>query len=63
MQQESVLSPLVFIMVLKVLLRENRTGFPSKELLYADDVALVADNMYDAVEKLLTWKNECKQKF
>ena len=37
--QGSVLSPLVFIIVLEALSREFRTGVPW-ELLYADDLAL-----------------------
>ena len=39
--QGSVLSPLLFIIVLEALTREMRTGFP-EELLYADDLLLMA---------------------
>ena len=39
--QASVLSPLLFVMVLESLLREFRSGCP-QELLYADDLVLIA---------------------
>ena len=40
--QRSVLSPLLFILVLEALSREFRTGVPW-ELLYADDLVIIAD--------------------
>ena len=50
--QGSVLSPLLFIIVLEALLREFRTGCPW-ELFYADDLVIAAetpelleDNLY-----------------
>ena len=42
MHQGSVLSPLLFIIVLEALSREFREGLPM-ELLYADDLVLVAE--------------------
>ena len=45
--QGSVLSPLLFIIVLEALSREFREGLPM-ELLYADDIVLMAES-----EKLL----------
>ena len=39
----SVLSPLLFIIVLEALLTECRTGVPW-ELLYADDLLLIAES-------------------
>src|SRR5664279_2225683 len=42
--QCSVLSPLLFIIVLEALSREFREGLPM-ELLYADDLVLLADSM------------------
>ena len=47
--QGSVLSPLLFIIVLETLSREFREGLPM-ELLYADDLVLMAET-----EELL-WK-------
>ena len=41
--QGSVLSPLLFIIVLEALSREFREGLPV-ELLYADDLVLVAES-------------------
>ena len=42
MHQGSVLSPLLFIIVLEALSREFREGLPL-ELLYADDLVLMAE--------------------
>jgi hypothetical protein len=39
--QGSVLSPLLFIIVLEVLSREFRVGLP-RELLYVDDLVIIA---------------------
>ena len=41
----SVLSPLLFILVLEALSREFRTGVPW-ELLYADDLVVIADSLW-----------------
>ena len=40
--QGSVLSPLLFIIVLEALSRDFREGLP-RELLYADDLVLMAE--------------------
>ena len=42
--QESVLSPLLFIIVLEALSREFRAGVPW-EVLYADDLVIIADSL------------------
>ena len=51
----SVLSPLLFIIVLEALSREFREGLPM-ELLYADDLVLVAETEELLMEKLRKWK-------
>ena len=52
--QGSVLSPLLFIIVLEALSREFREGLPM-ELLYADDLDLVAEIEELLLEKLRKW--------
>ena len=52
--QGAVLSPLLFILVLEVLSREFRTGAPW-ELLYADDLVIVADSLEELLQKLNVW--------
>ena len=53
--QGSVLSPLLFIIVLEALSRELRVGLPM-ELLYADDLVLLAETEDSLLEKLRIWK-------
>ena len=59
--QGSVLSPLLFIIVLEALSREFRTGVPW-ELLFADDLVVIADSLEECIAKLKAWKTgmECK---
>ena len=61
LHQGSVLSPLLFIMVLETLSVEFRTGCPW-ELLYADDLALIAETMDELTVKLKTWKQNMEAK-
>jgi hypothetical protein len=67
--QGSVLSPLLFVSVMEVLVREVREGLPW-EVLYADDLVLVAESMEgleresNRVEELHggeVFQNECGQ--
>ena len=51
--QGSVLSPLLFILVLEALSREFRNGVPW-ELLYADDLAIAADALNACISKVCT---------
>jgi len=51
----SVLSPLLFILVLEVLSCEFRTGI-SWELLYADDLVVITDSLEECISKLRVWK-------
>ena len=53
--QGSVLSPLLFIIVLEALSREFREGLPM-ELLFGDDLVLVAETEELLMEKLRKWK-------
>ena len=53
--QGSVLSPLLFIIVLEALSRNLNTQIPW-ELLYADDLVIVTETLQECVEKLESWK-------
>ena len=57
--QGSVLSPLLFVAVMEVVTRGVKEGLPW-ELLYADDLVLVAQSKEELREKLLRWK-ECTE--
>ena len=59
--QGSVLSPLLFIIVLEALSREFRTGCPW-ELLYADDLMISAESMEELLVKVQTWKTRDGEK-
>ena len=57
----SVLSPLLFILVSESLSREFCTGVPW-ELLYADDLVLIADTQEECISKLKSWKTGMESK-
>ena len=59
--QGSVLSPLLFIIVLEALSREFRTGVPW-ELLYADDLVIIADSLEECIARLRMWKSGMEEK-
>ena len=59
--QGSVLSSLLFIIVLEALSREFREGL-SMELLYADDLVLMAESKELLVEKIRRWKAGMEEK-
>ena len=59
--QGSVLSHLLFIIILEALSIEFRTGCPW-ELLYADDLVLVAETMEELVGKFEKWKKSLEDK-
>ena len=59
--QGSVLSPLLFIIVMEALSQEFRTGCPW-ELLYADDLVVAADSLEELKDKLRIWKGELEKK-
>ena len=59
--QGSVLSPLLFIIVLEAISIEFRNGAPWEHL-YIDDLVIISDKMEDLVEKLNTWIGDLKMK-
>jgi len=59
--QGSVLSPLLFIIVLEALSRQFRTGCPW-ELLYADDLVIMAESMHELLEQVEVWKEGMEEK-
>ena len=54
--QFSVLSPLLFAIVMEALSRECRIGCPW-ELLYADDFVIMSDNLEDLNTQLQAWRS------
>ena len=59
--QGSVLSPLLFIIVLEALSREFHSGVPWEDL-YADDLVIIAELLEECVRRLLTWKEAMEKK-
>ena len=59
--QGSVLSPLLFIAVLEALSRRFREGLPF-ELLYADDLVLMAETEEALLERIEVWKKGMEAK-
>ena len=59
--QGSVLSPLLFIIVLEALSQEFRAGVPWEEL-YADDLVIIAESLQECVERLKIWRNAMEEK-
>ena len=57
----SVLSPLLFIIVMEALSRHFRTGCPW-ELLYADDLVIIAETLSELLEKFRVWKANLESK-
>ena len=53
--QGSVLSPLLFIIVMDALSRESRVSCP-RELLYADNLAMQSASLVDLTNRLAAWK-------
>ena len=56
MHQGSALSPLLFVIVMEAISREFRVALPW-ELLYADDLVVIAETEEDLIKRLNEWKN------
>ena len=61
MHQGSALSPLLFVIVMEVISREFRVALPW-ELLYADDLAVIAETEEELVKRLNDWKDNVQSK-
>ena len=59
--QSSVLSPLLFIIVLEALLCEFHCAVPWEDL-YADDLVIIAESLGEYVRRLLTWRGAMEEK-
>ena len=59
--QGSVLSPLLFVIVMEAITRVARVGLPW-ELLYADDLILVSESPDDLKKRLHCWKEALEDK-
>ena len=55
LHQGSVLSPLLFVIPMEMISRELRAGLPL-ELLYADDLILMAESEESLHDKIEKWK-------
>jgi len=56
MHQGSGLSPLLFVIVMEALSREFRVTLP-RDLLYADDLVVIAEIKSDVIKRLNEWKD------
>jgi len=55
MHQGSALSPLLFVIVMEAISREFRVALP-RELLYADNLAVIAETEEELIKRLNEWK-------
>ena len=56
LHQGSVLTPLLFVIVMEMISRELRADLPL-ELLYADDLILMAESEESLRDKIVKWKS------
>ena len=61
LKQGSALSPMLFIMVMNLISGKVSEQEELKEILYADDLAVVADNKEDLQKILQEWSNAFKK--
>jgi len=59
--QGSALSPLLFVIVMEPLSREFRVALPW-ELLYADDLVVIAETEDDLMKRLNKWKDNIENR-
>jgi len=59
--QGSALSPLLFVIVMEARSREFRVALPW-ELLYADDLVVIAETEEDLIKRLNEWKNNVENR-
>ena len=59
--QGSVLSQLLFTIVLEALSCEFRSGVPWEDL-HADDLVIIAESLEECVRRPLTWKEVMEEK-
>ena len=61
LRQGSALSPLLFIMVMELISRKIRTNDVLVKVMYADDLAMIAESKQKLQEVLLEWKGGFKK--
>ena len=61
MHQCSALSPLLFVIVMEAISREFRVAL-SWELLYTDDLAVIAETEEELIKRLNEWKDNVESK-
>jgi len=61
MHQGSALSPLSFVIVMEAISREFRVALPW-ELLYTDDLAVIAETEEELIKRLNAWKDNMESK-
>ena len=61
MHQGSGLSPLLFVIVMEAISREFRVALPW-ELLYADDLTVIAETEEELIKRLNEWKENVESK-
>ena len=62
MHQGSALSPLLFVIFIEAISREFRVALPW-ELLYADDLVVIAETEEHLIKKLNEWKNNMEKRY
>ena len=61
MHQGSALSPLLFVIVMEAISREFRVAL-AWELLYADDLVVIAEIEEDLIKRLSDWRNNVENR-